>query len=123
MESMVYVTMQQMVGFANVTQGLLVITALLVRNSSRRFSKTKMSHFFDCVKSDSLIFDSLMISHFQHYLALEISPEIDYCAGDPCGPGGVCYNLTSQYLCTCFPGFAGDECDTGFRFSFLCFRF
>ena len=34
-ELMVYVTMQQMVGFANVPQGLLVITALSVRNSTK----------------------------------------------------------------------------------------
>ena len=33
MEYMVYVTIQQMVGYVNVSQGLLVITALLVRNT------------------------------------------------------------------------------------------
>ena len=32
-EYMVYVTIQQMVGYVNVSQGLLVITALLVRNT------------------------------------------------------------------------------------------
>ena len=36
MESMVFVTMQQMAGFASVTQGSLVITALSVRNSPKK---------------------------------------------------------------------------------------
>ena len=40
-ESMVYVTTQQMVGYANVTQGLLVITALLVRNNQKKRKKKK----------------------------------------------------------------------------------
>ena len=48
-EYMVYVTIQQMVGYVNVSQGLLVITALLVRNSqkkSRRFSKDISQQIF-----------------------------------------------------------------------------
>ena len=35
MEYMVYVTIQQMVGYVNVPQALLVITALSVRNSAK----------------------------------------------------------------------------------------
>ena len=35
MEYMVYATTLQMVGYVNVPQGLLVITALLVRNSQK----------------------------------------------------------------------------------------
>ena len=49
MEIMVVVTIRQTVGFANVPQGSLVTTALLVRNSqkkSRRFSKDISQQIF-----------------------------------------------------------------------------
>ena len=41
LETMVYVTIQQMVGFANVTQGSLVITALSVRNNQKKKKNNK----------------------------------------------------------------------------------
>ena len=40
-------------------------------------------------------------------------PEPDYCAGDPCGDNGVCYNTTGQYICKCRSGYTGDNCTIG----------
>ena len=40
-------------------------------------------------------------------------PEPDYCAGDPCGDNGVCYNATGQYICKCTSGYTGDNCTIG----------
>ena len=46
-------------------------------------------------------------------MPLEISPEIDHCAGDPCGDHGVCYNTTDGWICKCTSGFTGDNCTIG----------
>ena len=40
-------------------------------------------------------------------------PVPDYCAGDPCGDNGVCYNTTGQYICKCRSGYTGDNCTIG----------
>ena len=40
-------------------------------------------------------------------------PKPDYCAGDPCGDNGVCYNTTGQYICKCRSGYTGDNCTIG----------
>ena len=37
----------------------------------------------------------------------------DYCADDPCQNGGVCYNITEDYLCVCPPTFSGKNCTDG----------
>ena len=37
----------------------------------------------------------------------------DYCAGDPCQNGGVCYNMTEDYLCVCPSTFSGKNCTDG----------
>ena len=46
MEIMVFVTMQQMVGYVNVPQALLVITALLVRKSPKKKLKKIFQKYF-----------------------------------------------------------------------------
>ena len=51
--------------------------------------------------------------YFPYYLPLEISPDIDHCAGDPCGIHGVCYNTTDGWICKCTSGFTGDNCTIG----------
>ena len=40
-------------------------------------------------------------------------PDLDYCAGDPCGDNGICYNATGQYICICTSGYTGDNCTIG----------
>ena len=43
-----------------------------------------------------------------------IGPEIDYCAGDPCDHGGVCYSILSgEYVCVCASGWTGRNCTEG----------
>ena len=37
----------------------------------------------------------------------------DYCADDPCQNGGVCYNITEDYLCVCPSTFSGKNCTDG----------
>jgi surface protein len=37
---------------------------------------------------------------------------IDNCAPNPCGNGGLCTDGIESYLCDCVKGFTGDDCDT-----------
>ena len=52
------------------------------------------------------------------FSASEVDP--DYCADDPCENGGVCYNITEDYLCVCPSTFSGKNCTDGmFYFYFI----
>ena len=37
------------------------------------------------------------------------------CASIPCLNGGTCVDGVNRYDCSCRPGFAGDDCQTGIK--------
>ena len=49
-----------------------------------------------------------------------IEPDVNYCAGDPCGRNGVCYNTTTGAVCKCNAGWTGENCSQG-KSSFLAY--
>ena len=40
-------------------------------------------------------------------------PQPNYCLSDPCGAQGECESLTSSYICLCYEGFDGRNCENG----------
>ena len=51
------------------------------------------------------------ILHFVH-LYNNLCSVVDHCSSNPC-TNGDCHNTLEGFLCTCFPGFTGPNCQTG----------
>ena len=109
MAIMGYVTIPLVSTFVNVSQGLLVITVPLVSNQSIYITMLLEIHWNYLDKIN--IIDS--VSGFIPFISIEISPEVDHCAGDPCGRYGVCHNTTDGLICKCVSGYTGDNCTIG----------
>ena len=42
-----------------------------------------------------------------------LGPPINYCLSFPCGGRGMCRSLSSGYICDCFNGYSGINCEQG----------
>lgn len=48
---------------------------------------------------------------FFFFLVLPLFPDVDECAAPPCVHARSCKNLIGGFLCDCFQGWAGQNCD------------